>query len=297
MRMHPTAIVIAGFLALSGCGPRGGSTAQESAPAANPEPPAAGPAVPGANPSAPPPPTGTIVGIVRLAEGETVSSWPDALMPRPPGEPVARPDVCGPPKLTDKQSARVADPATRAVSGVLIAPVGFTWAPPPRPVTHELAIRDCILDRPFLAASIGDRVRLTNDTDYPFLPTAGEGPGITQALTRGQTRELTLDRPGPRTVACNAFGLACGRADVMVLGHTLHAVTGVDGRFRIEKVQANTELRIHAWNPLLQESNQTIKLAPGETRTLEFVMRPATIQPPAAPPPAPPRDPREGDIH
>jgi hypothetical protein len=234
---------------------------------------------------------------VRLADGESLSSWPDALMPRPPGDPVARPDLCGPPKLADKQSARMADPGTRALSGVLIAPVGFQWAPPRRAVTHELAIRDCMIDRPFLDATLGDRIRLTNETDYPFLPTGGEGPGVTQALMRGQSREFTLDRPGPRTVACNAFGLACGRADVMVLAHPLHATTGADGRFRIEQVQANQDLRIHAWNPLLQETSQTVRLNPGETRTLEFVMRAATVAPPAAPAQGPPRDPREGDIH
>jgi hypothetical protein len=289
--------VAAGIVMSGGCGSRENPTPRgAAAPGAGAA--AEAPAAGGRAASPPtPPPTGTIIGVVRLAEGESVSSWPDALMPRPPGDPVARPDVCGPPKLTDKQSARVADPATRALSGVLIAPVGFDWAPPRSPVTHELVIRDCVIDRAFLDASLGDRIRLTNDTDYPFLPTGGEGPGITQALTRGQTREFTIDRPGPRTVACNAFGLACGRTDVMVLAHTLHAVTGAEGRFRIEKVQANKELRVHAWNPLLQESRQTVTLAPGETRTLEFVMRPATIEAPAAPPQGPPRDPREGDIH
>ena len=275
-------------LSFAACGPREApaSGAAANAPAKAPEPP----------PPAPPP-TGTLVGVVRFAEGTAPSSWPEALMPRPPGSPVQRPEVCGPPKLVDTQSARVADPATRAVSGVLIAPTGFSWAPPPTPVTHEVAIRDCMLDIPFLDATVGDRVRLTNETDYPFLPTGGEGPGITQALVKGQTREFTLGRVGPRTLACNAFGAACGRTDVMTLVHPLHAVSGADGRFRIERVQANVELRVHAWNPLVEESVQTVRLAPGETKTLEFVVRPATVQAPPAAPPGPPRDPREGDIH
>lgn len=274
-------------LALAACGGR----------TETPPPPAVTPPV--ATPTPPPAPdgpSGTIIGIVRLAEGATLPSWPVQAMPRPPGVPVARPDLCGPPKLTDSQSARM-DPATRGLSGVLIAPSDFDRAPTHTPVTLNVVIRDCHLEPPFLDATNGDILRLTNDTDYPFLPTGGEGPGLTQALLHGQTRDFPLDRVGPRTISCNSFGYECGRTDVMTLTHPLHAVTGADGHFRIEHVPANEDLRLHAWNPLFEESVVPLRLAPGETKTFDFVLTPAPIRIMPTPPAGPPRDPREGDIH
>jgi hypothetical protein len=237
-----------------------------------------------------------VIGIVRLAEGAAVPSWPEQAMPRPPGTRQIHPEVCGPPKLTDGQPARL-DAATRALSGILVAPSDFDRAPAAAPVTHELTIRECRLDPPFFVATVGDRVRLSNATDYPFVPMAGEGAGITQALLFQQTREFPLQRPGARMVGCTTFGSACGRTDIMVMAHPLHALSGADGHFRIERVPANQDLQLHAWNPLFQESVVPLRVAPGETKTVEFVMTPAPVQAPAEPPPGPPRDPREGDIH
>lgn len=279
------------LLALSqvlGCSGRPSSPQPGAAPGV-----AHAPVAPVEPPSAP---SGTVIGIVRLAQGAVLPSWPAQAMPRPPGTQVPRPEVCGPPKLTDTQSARL-DAATRALEGILVAPSDFDHAPPAGPVTHQLTIRECRLEPAFLVATVGDRVRLANATDYPFLPTAGAGSGITQALLSGQTRDLTLGHAGPRMVGCSALGVACGRSDIMVMAHPLHAVTSADGRFRIERVPANQDLHLHAWNPLFQESVVPLRLSPGETKTVEFALTPATLQVPAEPPPGPPRDPREGDIH
>lgn len=286
--MNRRAASLVAVLALAACGGRT-ETPPQTDPAVTP------PATP--TPPAPPAgPSGTVIGIVRLAEGAVLPSWPLQAMPHPPGTQVPRPELCGPPKLTDTQSARL-DAATRGLSGVLVAPSDFDRAPPITATTHQLTIRECRLEPAFLVATVGDRVVLTNRTDYPFLPTGGEGPGVTQALLGGQTREFALDRVGPRTIGCNAFGSACGRTDVMTMAHPIHAVTGADGRFRIERVPANEDLRLHAWNPLFEETVLPLRLAPGETKTIDIVLTPAPIQVQPEVPPGPPRDPREGDIH
>ena len=278
--------------ALAACGGRT-ETPQPADPAAT-----ATAATPPAQPPTPPAlagPSGTIIGIVRLADGAEVPSWPAQAMPHPPGSQVQRPDLCGPPKLTDTQSARL-DAANRGLSGVLVAPSDFDRAPTPVPATHQVAIRGCTLDPPFLVATLGDTLHLTNATNYPFLPTGGEGPGITQALMKDQTRDFSLDRVGPRTIGCNAFGLACGRTDVMTMAHPLHAVTARNGSYRIENVPANQDLRLHAWNPLFRETVVPVRLAAGETKTIDIVLTPAPIQvQPEVP--TTPRDPREGDIY
>lgn len=288
--MNRCAFLLVVLALASGCSGR----SHAPTPVADPHaaaPPAHTPATP---PTPAAGPSGTIIGIVRLAEGAELPSWPDAAMPRPPGTPMQRPEVCGPPKLSYHWSARL-DAATRGLQGVLVAPSDFDAAPTATPVTHEIAIRDCQLEPAFLVATRGDTVRLTNATDYPFVPGGGEGPGIMQALMHGQTRDFALDRLGPRTIACNALGWECGRTDVMTMAHPFHAVTGADGRFRIEHVPANEDLRLHAWNPLFDETVVPLRLAPGETKTIELVLTPAPVQ--APPPPGPPRDPRLGDIH
>jgi len=93
------------------------------------------------------------------------------------------------------------------------------------------------------------------------------------------------------------FGSACGRTDVMTMAHSLHAVSGADGRFRIERVPANEDLRLHAWNRSSRRRSCRCGSLPARRRRSNIVLTPAPIQVQPEVPPGPPRDPREGDIH
>lgn len=227
-------------------------------------------------------------GVVRLAEGAEAPAYPTHPMVPPQGRP-APPEACAPPQQTDR--APLVPAADRALNGVLVAIHDFAAIPAHEPVTHEMTITDCRLSPRLVVATRGDRLRLTNRTDYPFLPNFGMG--VMQALLHEASREVELGEGGVRTLECG-FAAPCGRAEIVTLYHPLHAVSDEAGRFRIEGIPAGEELRVSAWHPLLEEASQTLTLRGGETRRVELVVTPAPV--PEAPPEAPPRDgPAEDD--
>jgi hypothetical protein len=67
---------------------------------------------------------------------------------------------------------------------------------------------------------------------------------------------------------------ACGRADVVVLGHPFFALTDAEGRFRIEGLPPG-ELNVHAWHPLFREV-RAVATASGasEASDVELVIQP-----------------------
>lgn len=227
--------------------------------------------------------TATLEGVVRLAEGAELPQWPENPM-TPAGRP-ALPDACTPPQTTDREPVRRVEGGR--LTGVLVTLADFETEPPHEPATHELVIRDCRLTPSIVVATRGDTLRLVNQTDYPFMPELGTG--MLQAILHEQTREMELAQGGMRTLSCG-FTASCGRAEIVTLYHSLHAVTDEDGRFRIENVPANDELRIGAWHPLFREAGERLTLRPGETRRVELVLTPA---PPEEPTP-PPRDASDG---
>ncbi len=227
-------------------------------------------------------------GVVRLAEGADAPQYPANPMTPPAGRP-APPDTCAPPQQTDR--APLSPAADRGLNGVLVALHDFAMVPEHEPETHEMTITDCRLTPRLLVATRGDRLRLTNQTDYPFLPNFGTG--VMQALLHTQSREVELGQGGVRTLECG-FAAPCGRAEIVTLYHPLFAVSDEAGRFRIERAPAGEEIRVSAWHPLVEEASQTLTLRAGETRRVELVVSPASQ--PEAPADTPPRDgPAEDD--
>lgn len=225
-------------------------------------------------------PTGFVEGVVRLAEGAELPSYPQN--PLVVEGRNAIPDECTPPREADRTPVVVAE-GTGGLVNVSIVATGQderTWPRAHEPVTHEIHIRDCRIQPPLVVATRGDRVRLVNDTEYPFFPELGEG--VLQALLRQEPREITLDQGGVRTVQCG-FAAPCGRMELITLYHPVHTVTPESGRFRLE-VPANQQVRVTAWHPLFQETFAMTEVEPGQTREIELTIRPAEVRAPQPPP-------------
>jgi hypothetical protein len=222
---------------------------------------------------------GTVEGVVRMVGAADVPSYPDARLPAQP----AIPEACTPPQLTDRQP--VAMDGTRGLEGILVQASAFSEAAMEavarEPTTHPLTIRDCRLTPRLVAAVRGDTLTLTNETDYPFLPTMGSG-GLTQAVLFNDSRDFALDRGGIFSLTCG-FAAPCGRADIVVVYHPVHTITGAGGTFRLANVPADEDVRIHAWQPLFEEASETVRVGRGETVRIELELTPA-------PQPEPPSD-------
>lgn len=226
------------------------------------------------------PGTAVIEGVVRLAAGAELPRYPENPMVAPHGRP-ALPDACTPPQERDREPVRQV--RGDHLAGMLVALSDFETDVPHEPVTHDVFIRDCRLTPSIVVGTLGDRLRITNETDYPFLPDLQSG--MMAALLHENSREVELGRGGIRTLQCG-FAAPCGRAEIVTMFHPLHTVTDEEGRFRIENVPANEELRINTWHLLFNEAGQTLTLSPGETREIELIVSPAPPAP--APPPAEP---------
>jgi hypothetical protein len=220
-----------------------------------------------------------IEGTVRIAEGAEAPMWPQNPLVLPPPRP-AIPEQCTPPQEGDRRP--VVPTADGALPGVVVMLGDFEGDPPHEPETHDVHIRDCRLTPSIVVATRGDTLHLHNDTpEYSFMPDLSTG--LMTAILPGDDRELALGEAGVRTLQCG-FLAPCGRAEIVVLYHPLHAITDAEGHYRIEGVPAGSEIRIAAWHPLFQDDTQTITLRAGEHRTIDFTIRPARLRAPAPPP-------------
>jgi hypothetical protein len=258
-------LLLIGLLGATGCGKK---TQGGSAPA----PAASGPsaAVPKAAQTA------VIEGVVRLAEGAELPSYPKDTMERTVLAHVhdaPLPESCSPPKTTDRQPVQLTPDGLLA--GVMVVATGFSKQPQRPPMVHEVAIEDCRLTPSLVVAMKGDTLRVRNTVNYPFMPTYRER-GMARTLSPGQTYDVTLDKPGVQPLLCG-FTAPCGRTDVIVLLHPLYAKTDANGKFKIEGLPPGENLMINVWHPLFQDSRQSVQLASGEHKSLEFVLAPRAV--------------------
>jgi hypothetical protein len=266
--MHRLLVVAGSLLLLAGCEACG-----EPAEPASDDQPAESTTRPG---------TAVIEGVVRLAPGAELPREAVNPMVAPQNRPEL-PEHCTPPQERDREPVRQV--RGDHLAGMVVAVSGFSAEVPHEPVTHELAIRDCRLTPSTIVATLGDRLRLVNETNYPFMPEMGGG--MMTALLHERDREVELGRAGMRTLACG-FAASCGRTLIVTQYHPLHAVTDETGRFRIENVPVNEEIRIDAWHVLFNEAGEALTLSPGETREIEIVVTPAPARPAEPPPVDPP---------
>ena len=237
--------------------------------------------VPAARPhdAGPPPlPTGIVLGVVELAPGAELPSEPEE--PPDPRRPPHPPDVCPPPRHDDHQPVHLVQ--GDRLTGVLVTGSGFAHSPAFTKTVHEVRIEDCRLSPRMIVATRGDTLRITNRTDYPFLPTIGAGGGFLQAMLHDQTRDLPLDHPGVQDVTCG-FAAPCGHTDLVVLMHPVHTVSTATGEFRL--VAPVGALEVHAWHPLFRDASTNVTVRAGATVRAEIVLTPL---PPRPPQPAPP---------
>lgn len=231
---------------------------------------------------APTPIEAVLEGSVRLPEGVEPPAFTPEDMERKVLDHTKRaewPAECTPPKILDSVPMRPAPDG--ALSGVVVAVSGFKQAYKRAPRTHDVVIRDCRLTPSTIVAMTGDKLRVTSEVKYPFMPAYGP-PSAVRTLMPGQKYEVELSAAGVSPLSCG-FTAPCGRTDVVVLLHPLAAVTDDKGYFRIDSFPAGERVTVTAWHPLLAESETQVELAPGESKTVELTARLADAQPAQAP--------------
>lgn len=217
---------------------------------------------------------GAIEGTIRLAEGAELPE----ILPRmmfqqvlQQAEPLPSPPECTPAKQTDRRPVGLGP--NNLLSSIFVTASNFKTQPPSRgPIVHNVTVTDCRLTPMVIGAKRGDSLRLTSNTEYPFMPQVGTA-AFTETLIKGQERVHTLEALGVQSIVCG-FTAPCGRADIITVDHTLYALSDANGHFRIEGIPADETLDLTAWHPLFLPTAHSVKISANETTKLDFVLVP-----------------------
>jgi hypothetical protein len=261
-RLAPVLLALSGV----GCG-QAGCQDRDTAPGAG-----QGEAPPAEAPSAAH--TGTVKGVIRLAEGATLPRYDAEQMGRVEGAPHV--NGCAPAVPEDGENVTLSGEA-RGLTGVMVTATGdsktfFEHLPAHAPVERTLLLEACRLTPRLVIAMRGDRLVIKNQSAQPLFPVFGQASYVDSVL-EGQTRTVPLDKGGITAVTC-AMAPDCGRSDVVVVMNPVFTQTGEEGRFTLEGVPADQDVVIHAWHPLLVEARTTTRVSPGGEVTVELVLAP-----------------------
>jgi len=230
-------------------------------------------------------PVGTVIGYVRLEAGAALPMYPEAVLSREPLRPRARPEPvpeeCAAAARASRMPVRMSQ--ARGLSGLLVTASDFRRSPAYEPAAQRVRIERCALTPQTLAMSDKDRLVLENLDAFPFAPLYG--PAYEPRALRRNEKLFIPVRPGTiEPLACSADA-PCGRSDVFVLRHPVHAVTDELGAFRIGNFPAGEQVRLTAVHPLFEDSETVLWVEPNETVRVELLARPKPrfVQPEPAP--------------
>ncbi|HMI86727.1 MAG TPA: hypothetical protein VK550_21690 [Polyangiaceae bacterium] len=172
-------------------------------------------------------PKGTVEGVVRISG--------DA----PPKRNLTIPFECGEAFATYGKVFREGN--DRTLADAMIAVTGYEGYIPAAGDAYPISIHGCAYDRRTLVLTYGQRIEVTNrDPKQSFLPTleGSNTPAQLVAMPKGDAIKLYPLEVGHYALKEGMKGSGWMYADVFVLQYSTHAVTGLDGRYRISGIPA-----------------------------------------------------------
>jgi len=162
-----------------------------------------------------------------------------------------------------------AEPYRQAVVYFEPAPPGSDATPEPRAVMRQ---RDATFVPHLLAVTVGTTVDFPNDdeTYHNVFSLSKPRRFDLGRYAAGRSKSVRFDRPGIVRVFCDIHSQM--NAFILVFDHRFHAVTDVEGRYRVDRVPPGT-YRLTAWYEGVARQTQEVTIAPGATAELSFTLR------------------------
>jgi hypothetical protein len=172
----------------------------------------------------------------------------------------------------------------RTLGDVMVAVTGYNGYVPAQGEVSAVKIHGCAFDRRTIVMTYGQHIEVSNTDLQPFLPTlkGADMPAQLVAIPHGDAVKLY-----PMEVGHYALvdGLDKGwmYADVFVLRYATHAVTGLDGHFRVAGIPVG-KVKVSAYLPLVDSQihphwgiaqpsfDRDIEIKAGETTKVDFVI-------------------------
>jgi hypothetical protein len=230
-------------------------------------------------------------GPTGVVEG-TVTASGDA----PPKLAGAVPFICREASATYGKAFREGN--GRTLGDVMVAVTGYDGYVPVQGDVSKVKIHGCAFDRRTIVMTYGQHLEVANTDLEPFLPTlrGSNMPAQLVAIPRGDAVRLYPMEVGHYALA-DDMGKSWMYADVFVLKYSTHAVTNLDGHFRISGIPVG-KVKVSAYLPLIDAQlhpdsgiaqpsvDRDVEVKEGETTKVDFVIAYKTPKPAAKTGPA-----------
>ena len=218
-------------------------------------------------------PVGTLLGDVHLAPGERMPEYlPLDLVRRPLRQSSLPkpPDECAAANEASRHPVSVTPRGL--LGGIVVAASDFTRVRERAPKVHQVVLEHCRLTPSIIAAQGGDTLSIENRDPFGFEPLIGPAYEA-RALAQGKKIKAPLVAAGIDAVQCS-LGAPCGRTDLLVFHHPVHAVSDALGQFRMLNFPAGELVRVTAWHPLFEPSETFVWLEPSQVTTVSLQLVP-----------------------
>lgn len=172
----------------------------------------------------------------------------------------------------------------RTLADAMVAVTGYDGYIPPQGETYPISIHGCAYDRRTIVMTYGQRIEVTNrDPKQSYLPQleGSTAPAQLIAMPKGDPVKLYPLEVGHYALREGMKANKWMFADVFVLQYSTHAVTGLDGRYRISGIPAgkvkvsvylpSVDAELHAETGIPNSSiEQEVEIKDGETTKLDI---------------------------
>ena len=144
---------------------------------------------------------------------------------------------------------------------------------PEKREAKDAVLEDCAFTHRTIDLTYGQRLDITNKTDALFAPalSGSYAPALMVAMPHGDAVRLYPPKPGYYTISDRFDGVYL-KADVYVLLHPLHAVSDLDGHFRIDGIPAKTKLTVFARLATIGETAKDVEVLAGVVSKIDLTL-------------------------
>ena len=172
----------------------------------------------------------------------------------------------------------------RTLADAMVAVTGYEGYIPAQGDAYPISIHGCAYDRRTIVLTYGQRIEVTNrDPRQSYLPKldGSKVPAQMVAMPKGDPVKLYPMEIGHYALKEDMKGAGWMYADVFVLQYSTHAVTGLDGRYRISGIPAG-KVKVSVFLPSIDKEmhpetgaeastvEREVEIKDGETTQLDI---------------------------
>lgn len=162
----------------------------------------------------------------------------------------------------------------RALADAIVAVTGYSgYYVPERAPVRRTTIDGCAMSERVIAMTMGQQLEVLNKSKELWAPMIEQAqlPALMVAPPGGDAVKLYPPHPGHFTIA-DKMGHPWAKADLWVLMQPLHAVTDLDGHYRIDGVPVGALTVSARLTNISQETSKPVTIAAGVVQKVDLTL-------------------------